>query len=55
MNLRKAAVQEENLQVERPAHHVAVKIIQVGIVVYFFVMGLPAVMLGEESREGRFP
>ena len=47
VNLAEPAVQEVNLQVERPPSHVVVELVEVGVFVHFFEMGLPAVVLGE--------
>ena len=47
VNLAEPAVQEVNLQVERPPSHVVVELVQVGVFVHLFEVGLPAVVLGE--------
>ena len=46
VNLAEAAVQEVNLQVERPPHHVVVELVEVGVFVHFLEVGLPVVVLG---------
>jgi hypothetical protein len=47
VDLAEAAVQEVDLEVEGPPHHVVVKLVEVGVFVHFFKVGLPSVVLGE--------
>ena len=47
VNLAEPAVQEVNLQVEGPSRHVVIKLVEVGILVHLFKVGLPAIVLGE--------
>ena len=47
LRLAEAAVEEIHLQVEGPAGHVVVKILQVRIVVHVFQKHFPAKMLGQ--------
>jgi hypothetical protein len=47
VNLAEPAVQEVNLQVEGPTRHVVIKLVEVGILVHLFKVGLPAIVLGE--------
>ena len=50
-----AVVQEEDLEVERPALHVVVKVAEVGIVVGGFEVHFPAELFAELFAERRFP
>lgn len=43
-NLAKATIKEEDLQVETPALHVLVKVVEVGVVIYILVLWLPVVV-----------
>ena len=52
-HLTEAAVEEENLDIERPALHVLIETIEIRIVLHLLVMGIPVEMLGQESRQGR--
>ena len=47
-----AAVEEENLEVKRPALHVVIEIAQVRVVVGRFVMDIPSEVLGQLFSEG---
>ena len=45
-HLLEPAVEEIDLQIKGPALHILIEIIQIGIVVYVFVLGFPAVVFG---------
>jgi len=45
-DLAEPAVQKIDLQVERPALHVLVKVIEIGIIIHVFILGFPGIMLG---------
>ena len=45
---------EENLQIERPALHVFVKVIEVRVVIHLLKMGLVTVVLSEERGQRGF-
>ena len=51
-HLTEAAVQEEDLDVERPALHVLIETVEIRIVLHFLVVRLPVEMLGQEPRQG---
>ena len=53
-HLTETAVEEENLDVERPALHVLIEAVEVRVVFNFLIMRLPVEVLGQQSREGRF-
>lgn len=53
-NLLEAVVQKIYLQVERPARHVEVKILQVGVVVGGLEVDFPAKMMGQRFGERGF-
>ena len=46
-HILEAFVEEEHLQVERPATHICIEILQVGIELHTLESGLPAIVLGE--------
>src|SRR5882762_8844862 len=48
------AVQKEDLQVERPARHVLIKIVQVRIMIHILELRDPFVMLAQHLRQRRF-
>ena len=48
------AVQEENLEIERPPLHVFIKTMQVGIGVHILEMCFPFQVLGKQSGKGCF-
>ena len=50
-HLLEAAVEEVDLQVERPAGHIGVEVGQVGVVLYRLETGRPAVVVGEHLGE----
>jgi hypothetical protein len=52
--LLEAAIEEVNLQMERPRVHIGVKIFQIGVVINTFEFGPPAEMLREHAREAGF-
>ena len=45
--LRKTAIEVIDLQIKRPTLHVVVEIVEVGVLVDVFEMGVPVVMFGE--------
>jgi hypothetical protein len=47
LDLRKAAIEVIDLQVERPTLHVVVEIVEIGVLIHVFKMGVPVVMFGE--------
>ena len=49
-----AAVEEENLEVKRPALHIVVEVTQVGVVVGRFVVDIPTEVLTQLFGEGGF-
>ena len=49
--LLKTTVKKEDLQVERPTLHVLVKIKEVWIIVHFFLLHVPSVMLGKQLSQ----
>lgn len=48
LDLRKAAIEVIDLQVERPTLHVVVEIVEIGVLIHVFKMGVPVVMFGEQ-------
>ena len=54
-DLTETAVQKIYLEVEGPPLHVLVKVVEVGIIVHIFVLGLPAIMFCEQAGEGGLP
>ena len=46
-------VQEIDLEVERPPRHVLIEVGEVGVEVYRFILGRPAVMRGQKPGQGR--
>src|SRR6056297_3624932 len=50
----KSAREEINLQVETPSPHVLIEIRQVWIVIYRFVMRIPAKVIGQKTCKRRF-
>ena len=54
VELFKTAVKEVDLQVKTPPGHIVIKIEQIGVMVYIFKLGYPAVMFTEELSERSF-
>ena len=54
-HLTETAVEEENLDIERPSLHILVKAVEIGIVFHLLIMRFPVEMLGQKPREGRLP
>jgi hypothetical protein len=51
-DLLQPVIEEIHLQVERPAGHILVKVIEVRVVLHVLKTGFPAVMLSEHFGEG---
>jgi hypothetical protein len=44
LDLRKAAIEVIDLQIERPTLHVVVEIVEIGVLIDVFEVGVPVVM-----------
>src|SRR5262245_34432747 len=54
VQLFKTAVEEIDLQVKTPPGHIIIKIEEIGVVVYIFKLGYPAIMFTEQFGERSF-